>query len=90
LIGAEALRARLGEEQAGELRRLHDDLLTIRIEANSGQVLKAQGDGLVAAFHSASDGLTAAVQIQQAISSYNRRPSVLVECRSGWGCRWAT
>jgi class 3 adenylate cyclase len=79
LMGAEALRARLGEEQAGELRRLHDDLLTIRIEANSGQVLKAQGDGLVAAFDSANDGLTSAVQIQQAIASYNQRSSALAE-----------
>ena len=79
LIGAGAFRARLGEEQAGELRRLHDDLLTIRIEANGGQVLKAQGDGLVAVFLSASDGLTAAVQIQQAISSYNRRSSAIAE-----------
>ncbi len=73
------MRARLGEEQAGELRRLHDDLLAIRIEANNGQVLKAQGEGLVATFRSASDGLTAAVQIQQAIASYNRRSSALAE-----------
>ena len=79
LVGAAGLRARIGEEQAGEVRRLHDDLLTIRVEANDGQVLKAQGDGLVAVFLSASNGLTAAVQIQQTIAFYNRRSSALAE-----------
>jgi class 3 adenylate cyclase len=79
LVGSTALRVRLGEERADELRRVHDDLLTIRIEANGGEVLKGQGDGLVAAFPSASDALGAAVEMQQAIAAENRRSNALAE-----------
>jgi class 3 adenylate cyclase len=79
LVGSTAWRARLGEERADELRRVHDDLLTIRIEANGGEVLKGQGDGLVAAFPSASDALGAAVEMQQAVAAQNRRSSAVVE-----------
>jgi class 3 adenylate cyclase/tetratricopeptide (TPR) repeat protein len=79
MVGSGALRARLGEERAEEVRRLHDDVLTARIEANGGQVLKGQGDGLVAAFPSACDALTAAVQMQQAMASHNRRGNAVAE-----------
>src|SRR5437660_12833515 len=79
MVGSTALRDRLGDERADELRRVHDDLLTIRIEANGGEVLKGQGDGLVAAFPSASDALGAAVEMQQAVAAQNRRSSAVVE-----------
>lgn len=67
LVGSSALRAALGEERADELRRLHDRLLTERVNAHHGRVLKSTGDGLVAAFASASDALSAAVEMQQAL-----------------------
>jgi class 3 adenylate cyclase len=79
MVGSTSLRVRLGEERADQLRRVHDELLTARVEANGGQVLKGQGDGLVAAFPAASDGLRAAVEIQQAIADHNRRPDALAE-----------
>jgi class 3 adenylate cyclase len=79
MVGSTSLRVRLGEERADELRRVHDELLTARIEANGGQVLKGQGDGLVAAFPAASEGLRAAIEIQQAIAAHNRRPDALAE-----------
>ena len=34
MVGSTSLRVRLGEEQADELRRIHDDLLTACVEAN--------------------------------------------------------
>jgi class 3 adenylate cyclase/tetratricopeptide (TPR) repeat protein len=79
LVGSTALRARLGEEQADALQGIHDGMLTARVEANGGQVLKRVGDGMVAVFPAASDALTATVQIQQAIARYNRRPDALAE-----------
>ena len=79
MVESTSLRVRLGEEQADELRRIHDGLLTDRVEANAGQVLKCQGDGLVAAFPAASDGLRAAVEMQQAIAAHNRSPEALAE-----------
>src|SRR5438270_1475183 len=79
LVGSTALRARLGEEQADALQAIHDGILTARVEANGGQVLKRVGDGMVAVFPAASDALTATVQIQQAIARHNRRPDALAE-----------
>ena len=77
LVGSTALRARLGEERADELRAIHDGLLTERIEAHGGRVLKSTGDGLVAAFVSTSDALSAAVESQQALDRYGRRPEAI-------------
>jgi class 3 adenylate cyclase len=79
MVGSTALRACLGEEQADELRRIHDRLLVERVEANGGRVLKTQGDGLMAAFPAASNGLSSAVEMQQAVASYNRRFDALAQ-----------
>src|SRR5438105_12842960 len=79
MVGSTALRAQLGEEPADELRRVHDRLLVARIEANRGTVLKGQGDGFMAAFPAASNGLRAAVEMQQAVASYNRRYDALAQ-----------
>jgi class 3 adenylate cyclase/tetratricopeptide (TPR) repeat protein len=79
MVGSTALRAQLGEEPADELRRVHDRLLVERIQANSGTVLKGQGDGFMAAFPAASNGLRAAVEMQQAVASYNRRYDALAQ-----------
>jgi class 3 adenylate cyclase/tetratricopeptide (TPR) repeat protein len=72
LVGSTELRSRLGEEAADELRRRHDRLVTDRIEANRGQLVKNLGDGLMATFAGASDGVAAAVSIQQVLDRHNR------------------
>jgi class 3 adenylate cyclase/tetratricopeptide (TPR) repeat protein len=79
MVGSTALRARLGEERADALQRVHDGILRARVEANDGEVLKTVGDGMVAVFPAASEALTATVQIQQAIARHNRRPDALAE-----------
>src|SRR5205085_7969125 len=56
---------------------LHDRLLSERIEAHAGQVVKGLGDGLMAVFASASDALTAAVEAQQVLCVYNRRSDAI-------------
>ena len=72
LVGSTELRGRLGEEAAEELRRTHDRLLAQAVEAKGGRVVKHLGDGLMATFTGASDGVAAAVAIQQAIDRLNR------------------
>jgi class 3 adenylate cyclase len=79
MVGSTAVRSRMGEEQADRLRRIHDGLLGARVEANRGRIIRWQGDGLVAVFPAASDALTAAVEMQQAVASYNRRRDALAE-----------
>src|SRR5258706_2559583 len=77
LVGSTAQRAALGEERADELRKLHDRLLSDRVEAHAGRVVKGLGDGIMAVFASASDALTAALEAQQAICLYNLRPDAI-------------
>ena len=72
LVGSTELRARLGEQAAEELRRKHDRLLAGVVEARRGQVVKGLGDGIMATFSGATDGVGAAVGIQQAIDGHNR------------------
>jgi class 3 adenylate cyclase len=79
LVGGAALRARLGEERADALRRVHDRILRARLEGGGGRVLKSQGEGLVGVFPSASDALGATVRVQQAVVRYNGRPDALAE-----------
>jgi class 3 adenylate cyclase/DNA polymerase III delta prime subunit len=73
LVGSTELRVRLGEEAADELRRTHDALLSEAVTAHGGGVVKGLGDGIMATFESAADGVAAAVAIQQAVDAHARR-----------------
>lgn len=73
-VGLTALRGRLGEEAAEDLRREHDRMLTQTIEANSWRVVKNLGDGIKGTFAGAPDGVAAARAIQQAIERHTPLP----------------
>lgn len=77
MVGSTTLRVRLGEERADVLLEDHLRLMQSRIEAHGGELIRRQGDGLVAAFRAASNAVTAAVEMQKAVASYNRRPDAL-------------
>ncbi len=71
LVDSTAQRARLGDDAADELHRAHDSLLAAQIEAHSGDVIKSTGDGIMAAFLGAADGIACAVAMQQALHEWN-------------------
>jgi class 3 adenylate cyclase len=48
LVGSTALRRRLGEEAAEELRRRHDVLVREAVEGHRGRVVKGLGDDVMA------------------------------------------
>jgi class 3 adenylate cyclase len=73
LVGSTELRARLGDEQAERLRRLHDRLLRTSVEIHGGVVIKGLGDGVLASFPEANSAVAAAVAIQQAADAHTRR-----------------
>lgn len=73
LVGSTAMRSRVGEDAADVLRGIHDAILTDAIESNDGRIVKHLGDGMMAAFGSAANAVSAAVAIQQAIDLANRR-----------------
>jgi class 3 adenylate cyclase/tetratricopeptide (TPR) repeat protein len=75
VVGSTALRTRLGEEAADELRTAHDRLVADAITAKRGTVVKHTGDGAMATFSAAVDAVAAAVAIQQAVDRHNRRSS---------------
>ncbi len=70
MVEPTALRTRLGDDRADLLRSHHDALLTSGIEANHGAVTRWTGDGVKAAFSTASDAVGAAVAIQRAVRDY--------------------
>ena len=57
LVDSTALRQRLGERAADELRTLIDELQTDLVTTNGGQVVKHTGDGIMAAFGSVTAAL---------------------------------
>ena len=48
---------------------VHDSILRAAIETNSGSVLKSMGDGVLAVFARAADGVAAALAAQRAVSA---------------------
>jgi class 3 adenylate cyclase len=83
LVGSTELRSRLGEAAAEDLRRQHDALVTGAVEGAGGTVVKNLGDGLMATFGGASDGVAAAVAIQQTIDRHNRSGATALGVRIG-------
>src|SRR5688500_5413825 len=72
LQGSTELRSRVGEELAEQLRRDHDRLLYDAVAQHGGTVVKGLGDGILARFDGASDAVSAAVTMQQAVDAYTR------------------
>ena len=77
------LRAALGEHGADELRRDHDAALARVVVAHRGRLVKGAGDGILATFESASDGVLAAVAMQQAVHELARRRRLSLGLRVG-------
>lgn len=70
MVGSTELRSRLGDDRADVLRAHHDRLLARVVEAHHGTVLRWTGDGIKAAFSTASDAVAAAVDMQRAVREY--------------------
>jgi len=71
LVDSTAQRARLGDNLADELQLRHQAILGDVVVRNHGTVVKTTGDGIMAAFLGAADGINCAVESQQAIHALN-------------------
>ncbi|MGZ6912899.1 MAG: adenylate/guanylate cyclase domain-containing protein, partial [Acidimicrobiia bacterium] len=67
LVGSTALRTALGDEAFDEQRRRHDRLLAGAIERYRGELVKHEGDGVMAMFGSAADAIGCAASMQRAV-----------------------
>lgn len=69
LVGSVALKTRLGEAvYAGELQRHDEAFRQVLADTPGAQLRKDLGDGFLATFASAADGVRAALAFQQALS----------------------
>ncbi len=82
LVGSTELASRVGPGPADELRREHFALLRGGA-ADDGQEIKNLGDGLMFAFRSAAGAVDAAVSMQQALATRNRKAQHQLEVRIG-------
>ena len=83
LVGSTAMADRAGPAAAEDLRAEHFGLLRGALERTAGREVKNLGDGLMVVFQSASQALTCAVEMQQAVEARNRRSEERLEVRIG-------
>lgn len=78
-----ALYERIGDSSAYSVVREHFDYLFEIISRHQGSVVKTIGDAVMAVFHSSSEGLAAALEIQEHIQKLNAklapRPPVIIK-----------
>lgn len=65
--------AQASRQELVELIRQHQDLVRRAVERHRGKIIKSMGDGMLAAFDSATEAILAARQIQQVAA--NEQPS---------------
>jgi class 3 adenylate cyclase/pimeloyl-ACP methyl ester carboxylesterase len=71
LTSSTELTQRLGDEPAQHLVRAHNDVVRTALRAHDGTEIKHTGDGIMASFHSASQAIQCAVDIQRAVEHHN-------------------
>jgi class 3 adenylate cyclase/DNA-binding NarL/FixJ family response regulator len=91
VVGSTQLFSSLGEHGGDRLRTRHFALLRRTIQFHGGREVKSLGDGLMAVFDSATDGVRCAVEMQRAIDEDNRRAHAeRIAIRVGLGMGEAT
>jgi class 3 adenylate cyclase len=88
--GSTALMRRLGDRKARKLLRAHELLVLDRLEAHGALNIKNLGDGLMAAFSSATRALECAIDVQRACAKRNRTASEAISVRVGLNVGEAT
>lgn len=83
LVGSTAMTERIGPLAADELRTEHFGLLRDALERTGGREVKNLGDGLMTVFDSATQSLSCAVAMQQAVEVHNRRAQEQLDVRIG-------
>lgn len=90
LVGSTKLESTVGPEVADVLRREHFELLRQAVAGNGGVEVKNIGDGLMAAFKSASAAVECAKAMHQLIDRRNRGAETELHIRVGIGMGEAT
>ncbi len=80
MVGSTEMTAQLGDVGAVELLRAHDAIIRRSLEQHGGTEVKHLGDGIMASFGEVPASVASAIQIQEALASYNAQsdPPILV------------
>ena len=70
--GSTRLTQRIGDARAHELLRAHDQITRQALETHRGTEIKHTGDGFMASFPSATDGISCAIALQQQFDRHNQ------------------
>jgi len=73
MSGSTALTSRLGDAAAQEMLRVHDAIVRDALRHHGGAEIKHTGDGIMAAFPSASGAMECAIAVQRALAAHNER-----------------
>jgi len=71
LAGSTELQSRLGDQKAHQILRAHDAAARQSINDFRGREIKHTGDGLMAAFDSATDAVQCALTVRRDLMTYN-------------------
>lgn len=84
LVASTQLVQRIGQDQASDVFARHFAILRDGLAVHRGGEVKTLGDGIMAVFDSATDGLACAVTMQRAVARQNRGdPSLQLAMRVG-------
>ena len=72
--GFTALNDRLGDRQAFEVLKTHNEIVREQLDAFGGFEVKSQGDGFMVAFSSARQAVLCAIAIQKALNGQGGEP----------------
>lgn len=73
VVGFMDTAQRLGDDAAVEILAVHDRIVRAAIGSHGGREVKHTGDGVMASFPSAPEGVQAAVDIMRAAEHHNQR-----------------
>ena len=91
LVESTVLHSRLGDDAADPVRRSFLATLRDAVRAHEGEEVKSLGDGIMAAFSSAADAVSAAVAMQRGVEELRREdPALDLRLRAGVSAGEAT
>jgi class 3 adenylate cyclase len=73
IVGSTELTGRIGDDDAQELVRAHNDIVRAALAESRGREVKHTGDGIMASFPAVSAAVTCAARIQFAIRRHNEQ-----------------
>lgn len=83
IVGSTALTQRLGDHAAMRLLRAHNDLVREALDVWKGREVKHTGDGIMASFRSASNGVGCAIDVQRSLHRHNGEAQHPIHVRVG-------